>query len=94
MAAVRLLLVLASTVILGYESNGTCDFISVSDGSGNLQNPSITSQSQSDIATHGQSVSLGVEPHLRLMTRNLLLFDGYGLVIVGRPVFCQSYCLQ
>jgi hypothetical protein len=30
-----------------------------------------------------QSVSLGVEPHLRLMTRYLLLFDSYGLVFVG-----------
>jgi uracil-DNA glycosylase len=35
--------------------------------------------------TVGQSVSLGVEPHLGLMTRYLLLFDGYGLVFVGRP---------
>jgi hypothetical protein len=32
-----------------------------------------------------KSVSLGVEPHLGLMTRYLLQFDGYGLVIVGRP---------
>jgi hypothetical protein len=30
--------------------------------------------------TVGQSVSLGVEPHLGLMTRYLLLFDSYGLV--------------
>jgi hypothetical protein len=52
---------------------------------------------QSHIANDGQSVSLGVEPHLRLMTRYLLLFDSYGLVTVGRPlpredgsVFCQS----
>jgi hypothetical protein len=35
------------------------------------------------------------------MTRYLLLFDSYGLVIVWRPlwredgsVFCQSHCLQ
>jgi hypothetical protein len=33
-----------------------------------------------------QSVSLGVEPHLGLMTRYLLLFDSYGLVFVGRPL--------
>jgi hypothetical protein len=33
------------------------------------------SQSQSYIATDGQSVRLGVEPHLELMTRYLLLFD-------------------
>jgi hypothetical protein len=36
--------------------------------------------------TVGQSVSLGVEPLLGLMTRYLLLFDGYGLVFVGRPL--------
>jgi hypothetical protein len=34
----------------------------------------------------GQSVSLGVEPHLGLMTRYILLFDSYGLVFVGRPL--------
>jgi hypothetical protein len=34
----------------------------------------------------GQSVSLGVEPDLRLMTRYLLLLDCYGLVFVGRPL--------
>jgi hypothetical protein len=61
--------------------------------------------SQSRLATDGrsvsQSVSLGVEPHLELMTRYLLLFDSYGLVFVGRPlwreeesVFCQSHCPQ
>jgi hypothetical protein len=43
-------------------------------------------QGQSHIATDGRSVSLGVEPHLGLMTRYLLLFDSYGLVIVGRSV--------
>jgi hypothetical protein len=32
--------------------------------------------------TVSQSVSLGVEPHLRLMTRYLLLFDSYGLVFL------------
>jgi hypothetical protein len=36
--------------------------------------------------TVGQSVSLGVELHLGLMTRYLLLFDRYGLVFVGRPL--------
>jgi hypothetical protein len=36
--------------------------------------------------TVSQSVSLGVEPHLELMTRYLLLFDNYGLVFVGRPL--------
>jgi hypothetical protein len=36
--------------------------------------------------TVSQSVNLGVEPHMGLMTRYLLLFDSYGLVSVGRPV--------
>jgi hypothetical protein len=56
----------------------------------------LSSQSQSHMATDGQSskvkvkvtlrltvrqsVSLGVEPHLELMTRYLVLFDSYGLV--------------
>jgi hypothetical protein len=40
------------------------------------------SQSQSHIATDGQSVSLGVEPHLGLMTRYLLLFNSYGIVFL------------
>jgi hypothetical protein len=35
--------------------------------------------------TVGQSVSFGVEPHLGLMTRYLLLFDSYGLVFCGAP---------
>jgi hypothetical protein len=36
--------------------------------------------------TISQSVSLGVEPHLGLMTRYLLLFDSYGLVFFcGAP---------
>jgi hypothetical protein len=33
-----------------------------------------------------QSVSLGVESHLGLMTRYLLLFGSYGLIFVGRPL--------
>jgi hypothetical protein len=48
--------------------------------------------------TVSQSVSLGVEPHLGLMTRYLLFFESYGLVFLGRPlwredgsVFC-IYC--
>jgi hypothetical protein len=55
--------------------------------------------------TVGQSVSqpasLGVEPHLGLMTIYLLLFDIYSLFIVGhhlwwedRSVFCQGHHLQ
>jgi hypothetical protein len=33
-----------------------------------------------------QSISLGVEPNLGLMTRYLLPFDSFGLVILGRPI--------
>jgi hypothetical protein len=43
-------------------------------------------QSQSNIATDSQLVSPGVEPHMGLMTRYLLLFDSYGLVFLGRPL--------
>jgi hypothetical protein len=57
-----------------------------------------TPQSQSYIATDGQSVSLGVEPHLGLMTRYLLLFDSYRLVFCGarsltRGRVCLLYML-
>jgi hypothetical protein len=34
----------------------------------------------------GRSVGLGVEPNLGLMTRYVLLFHSYDLVIVGRPL--------
>jgi hypothetical protein len=40
--------------------------------------------------TVGPSVSLGVEPHVGLMTRYLLLFDRYGLVYVGRPLWRED----
>jgi hypothetical protein len=40
--------------------------------------------------TVSQSVSLGVEPHLGLMTRYLLLFDSYGLVFVRRPLWRED----
>jgi hypothetical protein len=33
-----------------------------------------------------KSVSLGVEPHMGLMNRYLLLFDSYGLVFMGHPL--------
>jgi hypothetical protein len=42
--------------------------------------------------TVSQSVSLGVEPHLGLMTRYILLFDNYGLAFVWRPL-CLLYML-
>jgi hypothetical protein len=40
--------------------------------------------------TVSQSVSLGVEPHLWLMTRYLLLFDSYGFVFVGFPLWRED----
>jgi hypothetical protein len=40
--------------------------------------------------TVSQSLSLGVEPHLGLMTRYLLLFDSYGLVFMGRPLWRED----
>jgi hypothetical protein len=40
--------------------------------------------------TVGQSVSFGVEPHLGLMTRYLLLFDSYGLFFLGRPLWRED----
>jgi hypothetical protein len=48
--------------------------------------------------TVSQSVSLGVEPHLGLMIRYLLLFDSYGLVFCGvlsltRGRVCHLYKL-
>jgi hypothetical protein len=40
--------------------------------------------------TVSQSVSLGVKPHLGLMTRYLLLFDSCGLVFVRRPLWRED----
>jgi hypothetical protein len=40
--------------------------------------------------TISQSVSLGVEPPLGLLTRYLLLFDSYGLVHVGRSLWRED----
>jgi hypothetical protein len=40
--------------------------------------------------TVSQPVNLGVEPHVGLMTRYLLLFDSYGLVFVGRPLWREN----
>jgi hypothetical protein len=50
-------------------------------------------QSQSHIATDRQSVSPGVEPHLLLMTRYLLLFDSCVLVFVGRPLWREDWSI-
>jgi hypothetical protein len=56
---------------------------------------SSQNQSQSYIATGcrsvSQSVSLGVEPHLGLMTRYLFLYDSYSLVFVGRPLWREDW---
>jgi hypothetical protein len=41
----------------------------------NAERRLIRESSQSHIATDGQSISLGVEPHLGLLTSYLLLFD-------------------
>jgi hypothetical protein len=44
--------------------------------------------------TVSQSVSVGVEPHLGLMTRHFLLFDSYGLVFCGAPSLTSGWvCL-
>jgi hypothetical protein len=58
----------------------------------------IDEWSQSHIATDGQSVCLGVEPRLGLLTRCFFLFDSYCPVHVGTPlwrevgsVVCQSW---
>jgi hypothetical protein len=40
--------------------------------------------------TVSQSISLGVESHLGLMNRYLLLFDSYGLGFVGRPLWRED----
>jgi hypothetical protein len=48
------------------------------------------SKSHCDWRSVSQSVSLGVEPHLGLMTRYLLLFDSYGLVSVQRPLLWEG----
>jgi hypothetical protein len=50
----------------------------------------LSVHSHSHIATDSQSVSLGVEPNLWLMARFLLLFDSYGLVFVGRPLWRED----
>jgi hypothetical protein len=47
--------------------------------------------------TVGQSVSLGVEAHLGLMTSYLLLFDSYCLDFVGRPLWREDgsvFCIS
>jgi hypothetical protein len=37
-----------------------------------------------------QSVSLGIEPHLGLITRYLLLFDSYDIVFIWRPLWWED----
>jgi hypothetical protein len=50
----------------------------------------MSGQRQSCITTDDQSVSLGVEPHLGLMTRYFLLFHSYGLTFVGHPLWRED----
>jgi hypothetical protein len=55
------------------------------------------SKSHCDWRSVSQSVSLGVEPCLGLMTRYLLLFDSNGLVYVGRPLWREDgsvFCIS
>jgi hypothetical protein len=69
-----------------------------------LNGGSLSAASSFKVTLHltvSQTVSLGVELHLELMTRYLLLFDSHSLVFDGRPfwredrsAFCQSHCLQ
>jgi hypothetical protein len=63
---------------------------------GSLNSP-LSAQSQSHIATDGRSVGQSVlvsSPHLGLMTRYLLLFHSYSLVIVGRPLWREDGSLS
>jgi hypothetical protein len=91
-----ILLVLASAVILGSESRCTHDHILLSQilDSHNLEGQIpvlVTCQKKKKKVkvkitlrlTVSQSVRVGVEPHLGLMTRYLFLFDSYGLVFEG-----------
>jgi hypothetical protein len=75
-----LLLAFASAVIFGSESHGTCDHILLLEFKVEVK---VKVKVKLRL-TVGQSVSLGVERHLGLMTRYLLLIDNYGLVFVGR----------
>jgi hypothetical protein len=54
------------------------------------------SKSHCDWRSVNQSLTTSVEPHLWLMTRYLLLFNSYGLVFVGRPLWREDesvFCL-
>jgi hypothetical protein len=60
-------------------------------GSLHLSPMVIGFQSQSHIATDGQSVSKSwCRAHLGLMAGYLLVFDSYGLVFVGRPLLRED----
>jgi hypothetical protein len=67
------------------------DYLTTNSNTSNCRVKRLHLVSQSHIATDGQSVSLGVEPHLRLMTRYLLLFDSYDLVFVGHPLWREDW---
>jgi hypothetical protein len=80
--AVKLLLALASTVIFGFDSRGPHDHILLSDGSGSPQNSPAATHFKNCVKvkvtlrlTVGQSVSLGVEPHLGHVIRYVLVWQ-------------------
>jgi hypothetical protein len=68
--------------------------LKTSDGAGNFVLQAELNQVKVTLPlTVGQSVSLGVEPHLGLMTRYLLLFDSYCIVSVRRPLWREDRSL-
>jgi hypothetical protein len=90
----KLLLVLASTVILDSEYHGTNDHYLTF---WRLWEPSelllfeCKGQNQRHVTTDGQClVSIGVKPHLGPKTRFLSLSDSCGFIDVGRPLWWED----
>jgi hypothetical protein len=71
-------------------NSGDSQISSTADSQLTLNSSIIKSVSVTWRLTVSQSVSLGVEPHLGLMPRYLLLFDSCGLVFVGRPLWRED----
>jgi hypothetical protein len=91
----KLLLTLASTVILGFELHGTLGYILLSDGSGSLQTASVfphihksKSKSCCDWRSVGQSVLVS-STYLGPKTR-FFLPDSCGFVDVGRSLWRED----
>jgi hypothetical protein len=89
MVRLQLLLAFTSAMVLEYKSNWTCDRILLSDSKLHQRGPgsSVYSPKVTLQLTVSQSINLGVETHLKvmtLMTRYVLLSDSYGHVSVGR----------